>query len=161
MSNELIILLLAYTVTLILLLLLVPRNRLREALVIFLFKQLLTWLLGLTISQLKLIEYPVRSFPHATKSSFDFEYFIYPSICVLFNLYYPVGKSLLQKSQHYFFYCTLVTILELIIEKYTELITYIHWHWYTTWISLFITFYLSNKFYYWFFRLDKKSVRSS
>ncbi len=161
MSNELTILLLAYVVTLILLLLLVPRNRIREALVIFFSKQLLTWLLGLTICQLKLIDYPVRSFPYATKSSFDFEYFIYPSICVLFNLYYPAGKSLLHISLHYFFYCTLLTILELIFEKYTELITYINWTWYMTSITLVITFYLSNKFYFWFFRLDRKRVRIS
>jgi hypothetical protein len=161
MSNELVILLLAYVVTALLLVFLVPRNKIREAMVIFLFKQMLTWLLGLTISQLKLIDYPVRSFPYATKSSFDFEYFFYPSICVFFNLYYPAGKSLLHKFLHYFFYCTLVTILELIFEKYTDLITYINWHWYITWISLFITFYLSFKFYFWFFRLDQKSIRSS
>ena len=132
----------------------VPKRKLREAQVIFFFKQLITWFIGLVVAQYELIKYPVRSFSNATKSSFDFEYFIYPAICVVFNLHYPVGKSYIRQFMHYFYFCTIMTIIEVVCEKYTEIITYIHWTWYLTWLTLFITFYISRKFYIWFFRLN-------
>jgi len=66
-----------------LLLIFVPKNKIREASVIFCFKQLITWLLGLFVAEFNLIEYPVRLFANATKASFTFEYFVYPSICVI------------------------------------------------------------------------------
>lgn len=148
------ILLICYIITVLLLLFLIPRHKLREAIVIFFFKQLLTWLIGLIVAQLGLIVYQVRSFPDATNTSFDFEYFFYPSICVLFNLYYPNGKGPIGEFMHYFYYCTVMTILEVVFETYTNIIQYIHWHWTLTWVTLFITFYLSRKFYLWFFKKE-------
>lgn len=133
------------------LILFIPKNKLKEAQVIFLFKQLITWMIGLAVANYKLIEYPVRLFSYAYKSSLSFDFFIYPSICVVFNLYYPKGKSIIKQFMHYFYFCTVMTILEVLCEKYTNIIKYIHWTWYLTWITLFITFYLSNKYYVYFF----------
>ncbi|NMC57343.1 MAG: hypothetical protein GYA50_09005, partial [Eubacteriaceae bacterium] len=119
-----------------------------------------TWILGLTVVQLGLIEYPVRFFPYATRTSFTFEYFVYPSICVIFNLYYPNGKSRFRQFMHYFYFCTAITIIEVLIEKYTDIIKYLHWTWHVTWITLFITFFLSRKFYVWFFsKYNKENTR--
>ncbi len=153
MSKEIIILVIAWIITAIMLIVFVPKSKLREAQVIFFFKQLITWLTGLVVVQYGLIEYPVRSFSNATKSSFDFEYFIYPSLCVIFNLHYPVGKSYIRQFMHYFYFCTVMTIIELVCERYTEIVTYIHWNWYVTWLTLFITFFISRKYYTWFFGL--------
>jgi hypothetical protein len=91
----------------ILLILFVPKNKIREAHVSFLFMQALTWVLGLLVVQLKLIQYPIRSFSNATKISFDFEYFIYPAFSALFNLYYPEKKLRLDKAPAiaYLSYC--------------------------------------------------------
>lgn len=152
MKIEYIILGASWIVIVIGLILFIPRNKIRHAWVAFLFKQIITWLLGHIVAEYKLIEYPVRLFKHATKTSFSFEYFIYPSLCVFFNLYYPVNKSLFKQFSHYFIYCSAITILEVALEKYTDLISYIHWTWYWTWLSLFITFYLSRKFYLWFLK---------
>jgi hypothetical protein len=78
----------------ILLIKFVPRNRIREAWVIFLFKQFMTWIFGLVVVEKNLIRYPFRLFfKKATKTSFTFEYFVYPALCVLFNLYYPEKKN--------------------------------------------------------------------
>ena len=158
MSLEVIILVLSYIITTAVLILTVPKNKIREALLIFLFKQLITWVLGLAVAQYGLIEYPVRSFPYATKASFDFEYFIYPSVCVVFNLHYPEGKSRFRQFLHYFYICTIVTVIEVLCEKYTNIINYIHWTWYITWLSFIITFYVSRKFYIWFFSKQKNSA---
>lgn len=161
MTKEIIILAAAWIISAILLLGYVPKNKVREALVIFFFKQTLTWVIGLVVVQYGLLEYPVRSFSHATKSSFDFEYFIYPSICVVFNLHYPEGKNLLRQFWHYFSFCTVMTLIEVLCERHTAIINYLHWEWYFTWITLFITFYVSRKFYVWFFRLRQQKEESA
>lgn len=133
----------------------IPKDKIRHAFVAFSFKQLLTWLLGLTVVECRLIEYPIRFFRYANKTSFTFEYFAYPSICAIFNVNFPKNKSLYIRSLYYFYYCTVLTVIEVLVEKNTDIVTYIHWAWYTTWISLFLTFYLTRRFYVWFFRLKK------
>ena len=148
----------AWLITIVTLLIFVPKDKLREAYVIFLFKQLITWLFGLIVAEYRLIEYPVRIFKYASKTSFTFEFFVYPSICVIFNLYYPAQKSILRKFLHYFKYCTAITVIEVLIEKNTNNINYLNWTWYWTWITLYITFFFSWKFYEWFFRLKKKNA---
>ena len=135
----------------------IPKNKIREAHVSFLFNQFVTWILGLSVVQLKLIEYPVRLFPYATKSSFSFEYFAYPSLCAIFNVHYPEKKNTFGQFMYYFYYCTTMTVLEVFVEKYTNILKYIHWTWYITWITLFITFYITRKYYEWFFKLNQNS----
>jgi len=156
MRIEAVILIIAWLITIIGLIIFVPKNKIREAFVIFLFKQVITWIFGLLVVELGLIVYPVRSFAHATWTNFDFEYMIYPATCVIFNLYYPVGKKGFRQFMHYVIYCSAITIIEIFIERYTDILDYIHWNWFVTWITLFITFYISRKFYLWFFKIYKK-----
>lgn len=156
MSRDVLLIILGWLITIALLLIFVPKEKIRHATIIFLSKQFVTWILGLIVVQLKLIEYPVRSFEYATRSSFDFEYFIYPSFCVIFNLHYPSKKGFFSQFMYYVYYCSTLTIIEVIVERYTNIIKYLNWTWYITWISFFITFYISRKFYHWFFRLDEK-----
>src|SRR3954464_586527 len=99
----------------ILLIKFVPRNRIREAWVIFSFKQFMTWLFGLMVVEKNLISYPSRLFfKKATRSSFTFEYFVYPALCILFNLYYPQKKSKKVKLLYHFAHTSFITILETI-----------------------------------------------
>lgn len=153
MNKDFLILVVVWVLTIIILILFIPKNKIREAQVAFLFMQVITWLIGLLVVEFRLIEYPVEFFKYATKTSFSFEYFIYPSICAVFNLNFPNYKSNLRKFMFYFYFCTTMTIIEVLSEKYTNIIKYIHWTWYITWITLFITFFISRKYYIWFFRL--------
>ena len=153
MSKEVLILLFSWIIVSLMLLIFTPKNKIREAFLIFFFKQLITWFIGLVVVQYGLIEYPVRSFPNATKTSFDFEYFFYPATCVIFNLHFPEQKSNIRKFMHFFYFCSVMTVIEAIVEKYSNVITYIHWTWYITWITLYITFFLSRKFYLWYFSI--------
>lgn len=153
MNRDTVIEIMSWIITIILLIIFVPRKKIKEAQVIFFFKQLLTWPFGLVVSELGLVEYPVRFFPVATRASFTFEYFVYPAICVLFNLYYPFEKGTARKLVHYFIYTTGITVVEEILQKYTDLIKYVHWAWYWTWVTLLITFFISNKYYRWFYKL--------
>ena len=142
-----------WIITIALLFKFIPRNKFKKATLAFLFNQVITWLFGLLVVELRLIKYPVRLlFTYASKTSFTFEYFVYPSICGIFNVYYPTKKNFVGQFMYYFYYCTSMTILEVIFEKYTDILKYIHWTWYITWITLFFTFYVTRKFYVWFFK---------
>ena len=156
MNREYIIISFAWIITIVSLIKFVPKDKIREAQVAFLFKQIITWVAGLAVVELGLIEYPVRLFfPHANRASFSFEYFIYPAIGAIFNVNYPKNKSSFGQFMYYFYYCTTMTVIEVIIERYTDVLTYIHWTWYITWITLFITFYITRKYYVWFFKLKQ------
>jgi hypothetical protein len=152
MHVERIILITIWVVTIIGLLFLVPRNKIREAHLIFLFKQLYTWLLGLLVVEFNLIQYPVREFRFASMTSFSFEYFFYPAICVIFILHFPENKGWVAKTGWYILFPTWMTVLEVLIEKYTRLIDYHQWTWYFTWLTLLITFFLDRTYYLWFFK---------
>ncbi|WP_078379745.1 CBO0543 family protein [Sutcliffiella halmapala] len=133
----------------------VPKNKIREASVAFLFKQLITWLFGLAVVETGLIKYPSRLFfKHATKSSFTFEYFVYPGLCVLFNLYYPEKRNLLVKALYYTFHAGIITFFELIAVNFTQLIRYPKWTWYWSFLTMWSSNYLSRLFFRWFYKIN-------
>jgi hypothetical protein len=146
----------AWIITIILLLKFVSKKRIREAIVIFFFKQCITWILGLLVVEKGWIRYPARLFfRNATKSSFTFEYFVYPSLCVLFNLYYPEKRNRLIKSIYLLLHTSIIAGFEVFALKYTRLITYTGWRWYWTFISISFTYLLSHLFHGWFFKKGK------
>ncbi|WP_420850842.1 CBO0543 family protein [Paenibacillus aceris] len=51
---------------------------------------------------------------------------------------------------------TIMTIIEVFLEKRTELIKYINWTWYMSFITITITLLLSYWYYLWFFKKIKK-----
>ncbi|WP_241113721.1 CBO0543 family protein [Neobacillus citreus] len=129
----------------------IPKNKFRLAVVAILFKQVITFLIGLVVVELGLLEYPVRLFPSVNRTSFTYEYFAFPVICAAFNVWYPNNRSTLTQFAYYVGYSTVLTIGEIIIEKYTDLITYIHWAWYISWITICLSFFISRLFCRWFF----------
>lgn len=155
MNIDVLLLIAGWINTIAALIIFIPRKKVREAIFIFLSKQVITWVSGFTVAELGLIVYPVRSFPHAYKGSFDFEFFIYPAICALFSLHYPEGRSRLVQFMYYVYYCTALVIVEVIAERYTNIIKYIHWDWYVSWITFFITFLLLHLWYLWYFKKGK------
>lgn len=129
----------------------IPKNKFRLAVVAILFKQVITFLIGLVVVELGLLEYPVRLFPSVNRTSFTYEYFAFPVICAAFNVWYPNNRSTLLQLAYYAGFTSVLTIGEIIIEKYTDLITYIHWAWYISWISICLSFFISRLFCRWFF----------
>ncbi|MBB5171954.1 CBO0543 family protein [Texcoconibacillus texcoconensis] len=141
----------------LILMLFIPKRKIREAQVAFLFKQVITWLWGLIVVEKGLIEYPNRLFfQKANKASFTFEYFIYPGFCVLFNIYYPEKRSQIIKSLYNLFWTSLITLPEVYAVKYTNLIKYKKWTWYWSFITIFITNAISRWYYKWFFQQSTK-----
>lgn len=157
MKRDYILIAIEFIVAIGLLIRYIPKNKIREAHVMFLFKYALTWILSLPVAELRLIEYPVRLFPYATKTSFTFESFVYPAISAIFNINFPDKKTSFSQFMYYFYYCTSMTIIEVFTERYTNILKYIHWAWYLTWITLFLTFYISHRYYIWFFKLKNNN----
>ncbi|MGO4889476.1 CBO0543 family protein [Anaerobacillus sp. MEB173] len=134
-----------------LLVLLVPKNKIRQAHIAFLFQQVITWSFGLIVAENKLIQYPRRFFKKSNKASFTFEYFVFPAVSVFFNLYYPEKHKAIIKTLYYSFYLSVLSGLELFALKFTKLIRYIHWKWYWSTITMGITLFISRRYYRWFF----------
>ncbi|EGD48495.1 hypothetical protein Cpap_2917 [Ruminiclostridium papyrosolvens DSM 2782] len=152
MIKEIVIMVAAWLLMISTLIAFVPKEKIRHAQVVFLFQQFVTWVLGLIVVEMRFIEYPARLFSYANRTSFSFEYFIYPSICVIFNLHYPKDNSKKKQFLYFFCYCTGMTIFEVLCEIYTDLIEYTNWTWYYSWITFYLTLYLSRKYYIWFFK---------
>lgn len=162
MSKEKRILALIWIVTSALVYIYIPRNKVKQGLLAFLFKQIITWPVGLFVVERGLIKYPVRLlFNKTNKSSFSFEYYYYPAICAIFNTNYPQNKNLFIKFFYHICYSSILTLLEVILERYTDLITYVKWKWYWSFITMTITFYCSRLFYKWFFNEEISSGRNS
>lgn len=133
-------------------LLFIPKEKYRVALMVFLFKQCVTWFLGLLVVEWGWIVYPLRLFWKVNDTSFTFEYFVYPVISIFFILHYPERRGVGVKLAYYAAFTTGIMIPEYVIERYTGLIDYLYWTWYWSWISLFLTFGVSRWFYVWYFK---------
>ncbi|MFD1953608.1 CBO0543 family protein [Paenibacillus thailandensis] len=129
----------------------IPKNKIRLAVLAFLTKHVITFLIGLVVVEFGLIEYPVRLFPSVNRTSFTYEAFALPAVCSFFMIWYPIDRSKLYQLGYYAAYCSVLTGFELVLETYTDLIEYIHWEWYVTWISLCISFYITRRLCVWFF----------
>lgn len=122
---------------------------LRIAIIGFLFMQAITWPSGYIVTEMNLISYPVRFFDYASKSSFTFEYLVFPVVSGLFSVYYPKKSSKLKKITYTFVIVSTLTIAEIILERYTDTVEYLNWTWYLSFITMFISLHVSNFLSYW------------
>lgn len=132
-------------------LLLVPERNRRKAQVAFLFQQCISWILGLIVVENNWLEYPVRELQR-NYSSLTFEFMGYPTIAVYLNIYYPVMKKWWSRLLFVLSFPTAITLIEIMLEKNTDLINYHSWSWYWTFTSTLATLLLSLVFNRWFFR---------
>lgn len=136
----------------ILIVVLLPREKWREACVVFLACQVFTWSLSLISVEIKWVENPVREFSEAAASNFTFNYAFRPIVCVLYSLNYPRKKNMLMKVFHTFFYVSILTAFIYAVERYTDLIDAIKLTWYISFFLGLIVFYTVEKYKEWFFK---------
>jgi hypothetical protein len=101
----------------------VPRQRVRELVAVFLFFQTLTWLFSIALSYHGLLYAPVREFPDATKISFTLEYIAFPSAAVFFQLWYPEKSGKIRRTVHYGLTVGGILLFMLVVGSITELMT--------------------------------------
>ncbi|WP_436239600.1 CBO0543 family protein [Paenibacillus sp. LjRoot153] len=145
-----------WIVTTILLVIFIKRKDLLRAQLSFMFMQVPTWLFGTLVVKGRFIEYPVGFLSVVYKASFTFEYFVFPAISAIFNVHFPREKSWLIKTMYTLSFPSIMTLCEVLLEKYTDLIKYINWSWYLSFITLTITLLLSYWYYLWFCKKTMK-----
>jgi hypothetical protein len=153
MENERLLLIGIVLLSLLLLMIFLPLSKMRDAFVIVLFLQMLTWAAGLFAVEKEWIEYPVQLFRkenQVNQSSFTFEFFVFPVVAIFFSLKYPTKTTKLNKFLYYLLFTSFFTLLETIIERNTNLVHYIKWKWYWTLISVMIALFINHSYYTWF-----------
>lgn len=131
----------------------IPKEKARDAWVLYLFLQVITWVTGLFVTEMGWIEYPTQLFPRESdfnKSSFVNEFFLFPVVSIFFSLYYPKKVKWTVVSLYYIAFSGIFTGFEFILEKFTTLVKYHGWKWYWTIISVVISLFLNHKYYLWF-----------
>ncbi len=130
----------------------VPKANRLQAQFIFLFIQFPIWLLGLVAVELRLLAYPVHELSRANNTSFVFEYLILPIFCIHFNVRYPRYATKLGQTFYYVGASLALTIVEVIVEKYTDILEYTGWKWYITFLTVLLILWLSRITTLWFFK---------
>ncbi len=132
----------------------IPKNKRLQAQFLFLFIQFPTWMLGLSAVELHLLEYPYRELSKINRTSFIFEYLILPVLCIHFNAHFPKHATKLVKVGLYIGTSLSLTVVEIFLERYTDVIKYTGWDWYWTFLSVLFILWLSRIASLYFFRND-------
>jgi hypothetical protein len=130
----------------------IPRQARRKGFLAFLLFQAIIWLCDMPSFQLGLLSAPVREFPKATDLPITIDYIFYP---VLFSIYYvnkKVNSSEKSKWIYFFIWTTAITLYDLLIERFTDLIKYEILPWYGMWIYIVFLFYISQVCCNWFYK---------
>jgi hypothetical protein len=141
-----------FVVSILSTIILIPRNKAREAWVLFLFLQVITWPAGLFAVEMGWIEYPVQLLKGANqynRTSLTFEFFIFPIVAIIFSLYYP-NVRWFGATIYYVCFAGFFTIIEVILERTTRLVEYHGWTWYWTLITVIISLFFNHKYYLWY-----------
>jgi hypothetical protein len=125
-------------------LLLIPfafkRENLKEWLLVFFVKGYITNFIGHFAVKGKQVSYPIRFLPKFFKINIVFDYLLFPILCVFYNRTSFFSTPITTIFQA-LLYSMPMTILEVILEKYTDLIKYKNsWNWMITYLTLAITF---------------------
>ncbi|RAS75573.1 CBO0543 family protein [Priestia endophytica] len=131
----------------------VPREKAREAWIIALFLQSITWVSGLFVVEMKWISYPVALLPRVNeinKASFSFEFFLFPVLAILFSLNYPTYQPLWLRFFYYTFIIGFFTFIEVLLEWKNNLVKYDEWKWYWTFITVWFSLFLNHQYYSWY-----------
>jgi hypothetical protein len=121
---------------------------LKDKLIIFLLKAYISNFLGIIAVKLHLLEYPVRFLGDFFDESLLYEYVMFPVVCVYF--YHTSYRSTYAGI---FLQCALytiaLTVVEVILERSTDLVVYHTWTWYYTLISVYIVMITVRLFLQW------------
>lgn len=108
----------------------------KDMILIFLMTSYFTTFLGVLVVEEKMLEYPKNFLSNYFSSSLLYEYLLLPVICIYFYqaTYHSRYSSIILKCA---LYTSVLTIIEVLLERNTELIEYHTWTWVHTFISIF------------------------
>jgi hypothetical protein len=130
---------------------------LKDTILVFLLKAYFSTFIGVIVVEEKMIEYPVRFLGKYFQASILFEYFLYPIMCVY--LYQTtVHSRFLGIVLQCALYTAALTIIEVLCEKYTDLITYHSWSWLHSYIFIFLLSLFVRLLVQWINNIEKSKV---
>lgn len=102
----------------------------------FFLSAYLSMFIGVLVIEEKMLEYPIRLLSDYFTSSILYEYLLFPVVCIYFyqTTYHSGFMRIVLKC---LLFTSALTIIEVILEKYTDLIEYHTWTWLHTYISTF------------------------
>ncbi|EDL66496.1 CBO0543 family protein [Bacillus sp. SG-1] len=116
------------------------RERLKDWILVFFLKGYLSSFIATMVVKNKNISYPVRFMPKYFSISVVFDYLLFPLLCVFYNRTSLSSKPIPLIGQS-FLYAIPMTLLESLLERYTDLIKYKkNWNWIITYGTLVTTF---------------------
>jgi hypothetical protein len=130
---------------------------LKDTITVFLMKAYFSTFFGVIVVEKNMIEYPVRFLGKYFDASILFEYFLYPIMCIY----------LYQTSVHSRFlgiviqcalYTAAITIIEVLCEKYTDLIKYHSWSWMHSYLYIFLLSLLVRLLVQWINKIEKSKA---
>ncbi|MDQ0899030.1 CBO0543 family protein [Paenibacillus sp. V4I7] len=133
----------AIVLSLIILLITLKKSLIRDCLYVFLITVFFSSFIPVILIEQHYYEHPVRFLSQYFSSAVLFDYLAFPTINVLFNLTTKRSKHVGVLAQA-FLYSALMTTVEFLLERYTELIKYYSWTWMHSFVTLF-TFFLFLK----------------
>ncbi|SFD45205.1 hypothetical protein SAMN05216238_101402 [Lentibacillus persicus] len=113
--------------------------------------------LGDLVAKAGMLTYPVKLFPQL-QSSVLYEYLLLPLICVR-HVQITYQSSFLKWCLYAFFYSGVVTIVEVLLEKYTALVHFINWNWLYSLISVMF-FIVGIRLLMWLINTARKNSNS-
>ncbi|BDG36435.1 CBO0543 family protein [Saccharococcus caldoxylosilyticus] len=128
----------------------------KDTVLVYLLKAYFSSFFGVIVAGARLIEYPVRFLGQYFDTSILFEYFLYPIMCVYFyqTSYHSSVLGIIVQCA---LYTAALTTLEVLCEKYTDLIEYHGW----TGMYSFITIFLLSFFVRMLMKLINKREQSA
>ncbi|WP_299089555.1 CBO0543 family protein [uncultured Metabacillus sp.] len=104
---------------------------------IYLLASYFSIFLGVLVVEEKMLKYPVQFFDKYFSSSILYEYLLFPVVCIYFyqTTFHSKFLGIIRQA---FLYTAALTLTEIMLEKYTDLIEYLTWTWLHTFISIYL-----------------------
>lgn len=116
------------------------REKIKDWFLVFFIKGYISSFIANIVVRNNQISFPIRFMPKFFDISIIFDYLLFPLLCVFYNRTSLTSKpvSILFQS---LLYSTPMTLIEVLLERYTDLIKYKRkWNWIITYITLVVTF---------------------
>ena len=136
----------------------IPRKNRRKGLFAFMMFQSIIWLCDMPAFKYGLLSAPIREFPKATDLALTINYFFYPALFSIFYVHKKVKDGLWSRFAYFFVWVSIITLCDIVIERYTDLLEYGLLTWYGMWIYIGFLFFVSRVCCNWFFK-DKSLER--
>jgi hypothetical protein len=109
----------------------------KDWILMFMLSANITTFIGVFVERKNLLSYPVRFLSGYFDTNILYEYLWFPVVCIYFyqTTYQTSYRGIIGQG---FVYSGVLTGLEVVVERYTDLLKYSTWTWLHTFISVFL-----------------------